>query len=65
MFLINASVYGSLKVLKTTEKSHLTFESPFTNPGYPHSPDCHQHYITPCARESSSAPPELHRTRNA
>lgn len=31
MFLINASVFGSLKVLKTTEKSPPTFERPFTN----------------------------------
>lgn len=55
MFLINASVYGSLKVLKTTEKSHLTFESPFTNPGYPHSPNCHQHsYHTMCQRKQFS-----------
>lgn len=29
MFLINASVFGSLKVLKTTQKSHPTFERPF------------------------------------
>lgn len=29
MFLINASVYGSLKVLKTTEKSHPDFWKPF------------------------------------
>lgn len=26
MFLINASVFGSLEVLETTEKSHPTFE---------------------------------------
>lgn len=44
MFLINASVFGSLKALKTTKKSHPTFERPFTNLGHPHSPNCHRHY---------------------
>lgn len=57
MFLINASVFGSLKVLKTTEKSHPTFERPFTNPGHPHSPNCHQHYHPMFQREQSSKPP--------
>ena len=56
MFLINASVSGSLKVLKTTEKSHPSFERPFTNAGHSQSPKCHQHYH-PMSGESSSANP--------
>lgn len=56
MFLINVSVFGSLKVLKTTQKPHPTFERPFYKSRTP-SPSQLLAAESDQAPESSSANP--------